>query len=120
MLIALTWVSCEDKTRVKVTAENTEEALDDAYKSSKSGLEKTINELGATIDAKIKDAERDLEAATDDAKVEINVKLDGLRKQRNDLDHLAKRIGDATAEGWADLERESAQVIADIKAAINN
>jgi Skp family chaperone for outer membrane proteins len=120
MLMSLAWIGCEDRTKVNVTAENTEDTLDDAYKSSKTELEKTVNELEADIDAKIKAAEADLEAASDEAKADINIRIDGLRKQRTDLERLGDRIAAATAEGWSDLERESAQVIADIKAAINN
>ena len=120
MLLSLAWLSCEDRTRVKVEAkDNTEATLDDAYMTSKTELEKTIIDLRNSIDAKIVATEKEFEAATDAGKAEITVRLDGYRKQRNDLEQLGKRIGDATAEGWADLERESAQVIADIKAAIN-
>ena len=68
---------------------------------------------------KISDAEKEFEAASDDAKAEITVRLDGLRKQRNDLEQLANRVANATAEGWADLEREAAEVVADIKDAID-
>jgi PBP1b-binding outer membrane lipoprotein LpoB len=121
MMLSLAWIGCEDRTRVKVeTTDNTEATLDDAYRTSKMEIEKTIADLRASIDAKIEAAERDFEAATDDGKAEITVRLDGYRKQRNDLEQLAKKIGDATAEGWADVERESAEVIADIKEAINN
>lgn len=120
MLLSLTWIGCEDRTKVKVeTTDNTEAALEDAYMTSKTEMEKTIVDLRNSIDAKIQAAEAEFEAATDEGKAEITVRLDGLRKQRNDLEVAAKRIGDATAEGWADIERETAQVIADIKAAID-
>lgn len=120
VLISIAWIGCEDRTRVKVeTKDNTEATRDDAYMSSKTEFEKTIIDLRNSIDAKIVAAEKDFQTATDDDKAEITVRLDGYRKQRNDLEQLAKRIGDATAEGWADLERESAEVIADIKVAIN-
>ena len=121
VLMTLAWIGCEDRTKVKVetTTDNTEAALDDAYVTSKTELEKTIVEIRNDIDAKITAAEKDFETATDDGKAEITVRLDGLRKQRNDLEALGRRIGDATAEGWSDLEREAAQVIADIKAAID-
>lgn len=120
MLMSLAWIGCEDSTKVKVTAENTEDTLDDAYKSSKTELEKTVDELAADIDAKIKAAEADLGSASEEAKADINIRIDGLRRQRTDLERLGDRIAAATAEGWSDLERESAQALADIKAAINN
>jgi hypothetical protein len=120
VLMTFAWIGCEDRARVKVeTNDNTEAVLDDAYVTSKTELEKTLVELRNDIDAKIEAAEKEFETATDDGKAEITVRLDGLRKQRNDLEQLAKRIGDATAEGWADLEREAAEVIADIKDAID-
>jgi hypothetical protein len=121
MLLSIAWIGCEDRTKVKVetTTDNTEAALEDAYMTSKTEMEKTIVDLRNSIDAKIQAAEAEFEAATDEGKAEITVRLDGLRKQRNDLEVAAKRIGDATAEGWADIERETAQVIADIKAAID-
>lgn len=120
MLMSLAWISCEDRTKVKVTAEaeNTENTLDDAFTVSRNEFNTTIGDLKVKMDARIQEVENELAAATDEAKADINVKLDGLRKQRNDLEQLGNRIGNATAEGWADLEREAAQVIADIKVAI--
>lgn len=118
-LLSFTLISCEDRSKVKVTAEKSEETLDDAYTTSRSELQKTIDELRMDIDTRIKESEVALETAEDDTRVEINTRLDGLRQQRNDLERLADRIGDATAEGWADLEREAAEVVADIKEAIN-
>lgn len=120
VMAALTWMGCEDRTKVKVeTRDNTEATLDDAYKTSKTELEKTIIDLRTKIDTKIEEAEREFEAATDDRKAEITVRLDGYRKQKSDLERLGDRIANATAEGWADLERESSEVIADIKDAID-
>src|SRR5687767_10147079 len=122
MLISLTWIGCEDRTKVKVEAtedNNTEATLDDAYRTSRTNLEKSIVDLRNSIDAKIVAVENEFETATDDRKAEITVRLDGYRKHRNDLDVLAKRIADSTAEGWADLEREASQVIADIRMAID-
>jgi len=122
ILISLAWVGCEDRTKVKVETtenDNTEATLDDAYMTSKTELEKTIVDLRSRIDAKIDEATKEFDAATDERKAEITVQLDGWRKQRNDLEQLANRIANATAEGWADLERESAQVVADIKDALD-
>jgi hypothetical protein len=121
MLLSLAWVGCEDRTKVKVetTEDNTEAAMEDAYMTSKTELEKTIIDLRNSVDAKIQAAEAEFEAATDEGKAEITVRLDGLRKQRNDLEVAAKRVADATAEGWADIERETAQVVADIKASLD-
>ncbi len=101
------------------TKDNTEATLDDAYKTSKTDLERRIAELRNSIDAKIVTVEKEFEVATDDRKAEITVRLDGYRKHRHDVDNLAKRIADATAEGWADIERETAEVIADINEALN-
>lgn len=120
ILLSLAWIGCEDRTRVKVEAEDNREAvLDDAYTSSKTELEKSIAELRTKIDVKIEEAEKDLEAASDDTKAEIQVRLDGFRKQKTDLEQLANRVANATAEGWAELESEAAQVISDIKNAID-
>ncbi len=121
MLISLIWIGCEDRTKVTVeTKDNSEATMDDAYRTSKVELEKTLVDLRNSIDAKIQAIETEFETASDDRKAEMTIKLDGYRKQRNDLELLGKRIGDATAEGWSELERESAQVIADVKQAINN
>ena len=121
MLLSLTWIGCEDRTRVKVetTDNNTEAALDDAYVTSKTELEKTIVDLRNRVDLKIQEAEKEFETATDDGKAEITVRLDGYRKQKSDLERAADRVANATAEGWADLERETAEVISDIKIAID-
>ena len=120
VMLSVAWIGCEDKTKVKVeTTDNQEATLDDAYVTSKTNLEKSLVELRNRVDVKIQEAEKEFETATDDGKAEITVRLDGLRKQKNDLEQLADRIANATAEGWADLERESAEVIADIKEAIN-
>ena len=120
ILISLAWMGCEDRTKVKVEAKDNREAvLDDAYTTSKTELEKSVADLRMKIDAKIEEAERDLEAASDDTKAEVQVRLDGFRKQRTDLEQLANRIANATAEGWAELESEAAEVIADIKDAID-
>jgi hypothetical protein len=32
---------------------------------------------------------------------------------------MAKRVGDATAEGWAEVEKSATQMIADVKEALN-
>ncbi len=122
MLVSLAWVGCEDRTKVKVETRenNTEATLDDAYRTSRTNLERSIAEVRNALDAKIVLVEKEFETATDDRKAEITVRMDGYRKQRNDLDVLVKRIGDSTAEGWADLEREVGEVVADIKAAIND
>ena len=122
VLFSLAWIGCEDRTKVKVETtdnNNTEATLDDAYVTSKTELEKTIVDLRNRLDLKIQEAEKEFETATDDGKAEITVRLDGYRKQRSDLDRAADRIANATAEGWADLERETAEVIADIKDALD-
>ncbi len=120
MLMSLAWISCEDRTKVKVTAEaeNPENTMGNAFTVSRNEFNTTINDLKVRMDARIQEVENDLANATDEGKADINVRLDGMRKQRNDLDQLGNRIGNATAEGWADLEREAAEVIADIKVAI--
>jgi hypothetical protein len=119
VLLSLAWIGCEDKTKVKVeTTDNQEATLDDAYMTSKTNLEKSIVDLRNRVDVKIQEAEKEFETATDDGKAEITVRLDGLRKQKNDLEQLANRIANATAEGWADLEREANEVINDIKVAV--
>ncbi len=119
-LLSLAWIGCEDRTKVKVeTTDNQEAVLDDAYMTSKTELEKSIIELRKTVDAKIEAAEKEFETATDEGKAEITVRLDDLRKQKNDLEQLGRKIADSTAEGWAELEREAAEVIADIKDAID-
>jgi len=119
MLLSLPWISCKDNSKAEQTAENTKEALENAMQTSKTELGKTISEIQTTISTKITEAEKELESATEEAKTGINAKLDGLRKQRTDLENLAKKIGDATAEGWADLEKQAAQTVADIKDALN-
>lgn len=120
ILLSLAWIGCEDRTKVKVEAKDNREAvLDDAYTTSRTELEKSIADLRTKIDVKIEEAVRDLEAASDDTKAEVQVRLDGFRKQREDLERLANRIANATAEGWAELESEAAQVISDIKNAID-
>lgn len=120
VLLSVVWIGCEDKTKVKVeTTDNQEATLDDAYVTSKTNLEQSIIELRNRIDVKIQEAEKEFETATDDGKAEITVRLDGLRKQKNDLEQLADRIANATAEGWADLEREANQVVNDIKVALD-
>jgi len=122
VLFSLAWIGCEDKTKVKVETtdtDNREATLDDAYVTSKTNLEKSIIDLRNRVDVKIQEAEKEFETATDDGKAEITVRLDGLRKQKNDLEQLADRIANATAEGWADLEREANQVVNDIKVALD-
>ena len=122
MMFSLAWIGCEDRTKVKVEAtdkNDTEATLDDAYMTSKTNLEKSIVDLRNQIDIKIQEAEREFETATDDRKAEITVRLDGLRKQRNDLENAAQRVANATAEGWNDLEREVTEVINDIKVTID-
>lgn len=122
MLLSLAWIGCEDRTKVKVEAEtkdNSEATLDDAYRTSKTELEKSIIELRNNVDAKIAEAEAEFDAATDDRKAEITVRLDDYRKRKSDLDRVADRIASATAEGWADVEREAAEVMADIKDALD-
>ncbi len=119
MLLSLVLVACKDNSKAEQTAENTVEALENAMQTSKTELGKTLSELQTTINAKITEAEKELESATDEAKAVINARLDGLRKQRTDLVNLARRVGDATVEGWVELEKEAAQVVADIKDALN-
>lgn len=120
VLLSVAWIGCEDKTKVKVeTTDNQEATLDDAYVTSKTNLEKSIIELRNRVDVKIQEAEKEFETATDDGKAEITVRLDGLRKQKNDLEQLGDRIANATAEGWADLEREANQVVNDIRVALD-
>jgi len=119
MLLSLAWIGCKNNSKAEQTAENTAEALENAMQTSKTELGKTISELQATISAKITEAEKELESASEEAKADINARLDGLRKQRTDLENLARKVGNATAEGWAELEKEAAQAVADIKDAFN-
>ncbi len=133
MLISLSWLACKDTAHVKVTAENTDPnamdttvsgnntvvAMDDAMQTSRTELGKTISELQATINAKIAEGEKELQTASKDAQVQINVRLDELRKERAALENLTRRVGEATADTWADLEREAAQMTATIKEALN-
>ena len=118
MLLSIAFVACKDNSKVEQTAENTTVALENAMQTAKADLTKTINELQTTVNTKITEAERELESASEDAKVAINVRLEGLRKQRTDLENLAKKVGDATAEGWAEIEKNAAQTVADIKEAL--
>jgi len=118
MLLSLGFVACKDNSKAEQTAENTTVALENAMQTAKVEIGKTITELQTTVNTKITEAEKELESASEEAKVDINVKLDGLRKQRTDLENLAKKVGDATAEGWAEVEKEATQVVADIKEAL--
>ena len=120
MLLSLAWIGCEDRTKVKVEAkDNSEATLDDAYMTSKTELEKSIIDLRNRVDAKIVEAETEFETATDARKAEITVQLDDYHKRKSDLERIADRIASATAEGWADVEREAAEVMADIKDALD-
>ena len=118
MLLSIGFVACKDNSKAEQTAENTTVALENAMQTAKVEIGKTITELQTTVNTKITEAEKELESASEEAKVEINVKLDGLRKQRTDLENLAKKVGDATAEGWAEVEKEATQVVADMKEAL--
>ena len=118
MLLSLGFVACKDNSKAEQTAENTTVALENAMQTSKTEIGKTITELQTTVNTKITEAEKELESATEEAKVEINVRLDGLRKQRTDLENLAKKVADATAEGWAEVEIEATKVVADVKEAL--
>lgn len=118
LLLSLAWTSCQEKAKVDVTAENTQQKVDEAFTASKNQFEQNVQQFKDRLDARIQEVENELNAATDDAKVDINVRLDGLRKQRNDLEQLGQRISNATAEGWADLEREASQMFTDIKLAL--
>ena len=112
--------SCEDRTKVKVEDNREPEAtLDDAYTTSKTRIEKDIIDLRTRVDAQIAADEKEFETAADDRKAEITVRLDENRKRKSDLERLADRIANATAEGWADLERETNEVITDIKDALD-
>lgn len=120
IMLSLAWIGCEDRTKVRVEAEDrSEAALDDAYTTSKSELERSIADLRTRIDMKMEELEAELEGADEDRRTEINVRLDDYRDDRNDLERLADRIANATAEGWAELETEAAQVIADIRDGID-
>lgn len=120
LLLSLGWIGCEDRTKVSVEAEDRNEAvLDDAYTTSKSELERSIADLRTRIDMKMEELEAELESADENRRTEINVRLDDYRDDRNDLERLADRIANATAEGWAEIETEAAQVIADIRDGID-
>jgi len=119
MLLSIAFVACKDNSKTEQTAENTAEALENAMQTAKVELNKTISELQVTVNTKITEAEKELESASEEAKVTINQKLETLRKQRTDLENMAKRVGDATAEGWAEVEKSATQMIADVKEALN-
>lgn len=120
LLLSLGWIGCEDRTKVRVEAEDrSEAALDDAYTTSKSELERSIDDLRTRIDMKMEELEAELDNADDDRRAEINVRLDEYRTHKSDLERLGDRIANATAEGWAELETEAAQVIADIRDGID-
>ena len=117
MLLSLVWVACKDTK--SDPSNDSAQALETAMQNSKAELTKTITDLQTTINTKITEAENELATAADDAKVAINTRLDGLRKQRTDLENLAKKVNVATAEGWADFQQQAIQVIAEIKEGIN-
>ena len=119
MLLSIAFVACKDNSKAEQTAENTAEALENAMQTAKAELNKTISELQVTVNTKITEAEKELESASEDAKITINQKLETLRKQRTDLENMAKKVGDATAEGWSEVEKSATQMIAEIKEALN-
>ena len=117
MLISLVWVACKD-TKSEQSSESAQN-LETTMQTAKAELVKTITDLQATVNTKIAEAENELATAADDAKAAINTKLEGLRKQRTDLENLAKKVNEATAEGWADFQQQALQAIAEIKEGFN-
>ena len=121
MLLSIASVACKDNSKTEQTAENTTEALENAMQTSKTELGKTLSELQVAINLKITEAVKELESAsaTEEAKADINTRLDTLRKQLTDVETLTIKVGETTTESWAEFEKNAAQKIADIKEAIN-
>jgi hypothetical protein len=118
-LLALGFVACKETTKQEPTAENTAVVVDSVMVASKTELTKTINELQNSVDAKIAEVQKQLDSASEDVKAGINAQLDTLRKQRSDLDNLARKVSEATADTWAQIETEVATAIGDIKVEFN-
>ncbi len=119
MLLSIAFVACKDNTKTEQTAENTPESLEVAMQTAKADLAKNVAELQASIDVKITEAEKELAAASEGSKAEINVKLDGLRKQRTDLEQITAKVSKATADNWAQLQADAIKMVSDIREALN-
>lgn len=117
MLLSLGFVACKDNSKSDPSADAT--TLENAMQASKTELVKNISELQTTISSKITEVENQLTSAAEEAKPEINAKLDVLRKQKTELENLSAKVGSATAEGWADLQQNVAQRVAEVKEALS-
>jgi hypothetical protein len=119
MLLSIAFVACKDNSKTEQTAENTAESIETAMQTAKAELAKNVSELQATISVKITEAETEFGTASEEAKGDINKKLDVLRKQRTDLEQLTAKVSQATAENWAQLQADATKMVADIKEALN-
>ncbi len=117
MLLSLGFAACKDNSKSDQSADAT--ALENAMQASKTELVKNISELQTTVNTKITEVENQLASAAEEAKPEINARLDVLRKQKTELENLSTKVGNATAEGWADFQQKAAQMVAEVKEALS-
>ncbi|MBK9981570.1 MAG: hypothetical protein IPP15_03955 [Saprospiraceae bacterium] len=117
MLLSIGFVACKDNSKSDQSADAT--ALESAMQASKAELVKNITELQTSVNTKITEVENQLTSAAEEAKPEINVKLDILRKQKTELETLSTKVGAATAEGWADFQQKASQMVAEVKEALS-
>ncbi|MGB3078347.1 MAG: hypothetical protein WBB31_04655 [Saprospiraceae bacterium] len=117
MLLSIGFVACKDNSKSDQSADATE--LESAMQASKAELVKNITELQTSVNTKITEVENQLTSAAEEAKPEINVKLDILRKQKTELETLSTKVGAATAEGWADFQQKASQMVAEVKEALS-
>ena len=119
MLLSIAFVACKDSSKAEQTAANTPEAIEAAFQTSKTELMRSLKELHATVSAKITEAEKALESADEATKAEINIKLESLNQQRTSIENIAIKASSITAETWADFEKQTNQMVSDIKTALN-
>ena len=117
MLLSIGFIACKDNSKSEPSAEVT--VIQDDVQASKAELVKNIEDLQTAVNTKITETENQLSSATEEAKADIQLKLDGLRKQKTELENLTIKVGQETAEGWAEFQKQSTQLVADIKDALS-
>lgn len=124
MLLSITMFSitaCNTKTETEQAKEEINEAgeaIADAWQAERTELEAKLKQTQINLNSRIDQMQKDLDAATAEAKGEIQEQLDKLETERRKASTQLKRFGDVVDDGWNDFRNEVELTIKDIERSI--
>lgn len=113
--MAIFFISCDNNnSSVKEDVEKTSEEMSEMLKQEREELATDIDKLRQKISQRTTALQKDLEHASEEAKVEINAQIAQLEEWGENLDESTESLGDDLSDGWQNFKAETRKTMKSI------